>query len=304
MQFAPMLASNGSEDDLDKQGFIYEPKLDGIRAICMKDGKGLHFFNRRKQDISASYPEFDFVENIKAKQAVIDGEIILTNEKGVPDFQALMARHLRKASRISKQRKPAHFIAYDILSINGKSLIDKPLTERKKKLHSIIETNNILEESIYTTEGRKLWNLMLKREMEGVIAKKEKSFYAPGTRSVDWLKIKAFKTLDCIIVGYFQDKLNLSSIAVGAYEKGEIRFLGRVGTGFKDKQRTEIYDMLKGSEIDKPDFEFPVEYAGTTWTQPKYVCEVKYLEIGSQGMLRNPVFLRLRDDKPMEDCIF
>ncbi|MGZ5243900.1 MAG: non-homologous end-joining DNA ligase [Bacteroidia bacterium] len=301
-----MLSKTGNIKDLVKDGYIYEPKLDGVRAFCYKAGNEIEFINRRERNITARYPELNFPELINTKSCILDGEIIVYNEKGNPDFHLLMRRDQSSNPmliKIMSEDLPATYAVFDICMKDGKDLTDLPLYERKAILENLINESPRLQIMHYTDDGLGLWSFIMNRHLEGVVAKKENSTYEAGKRSGSWMKIKNFKTQDCIIVGFSQEKRVISALALAAYQNGKLRFLGKVGTGFKQSFLHELYDQLKGITIDKPDFRVPSHYKGINWVQPKLACEVQYLEFGSDGMLRSPSFQRLRNDKPLKECI-
>lgn len=284
-----MKASIGSEKDLKLKNMIFEPKLDGIRAICYVNTT-LQFFSRNDRDITHDYPEFAFRDAIKAKSAILDGEIVVLDESLAPRFHLWQMGHA------------AIYIVFDILMANGKSLLELPLLERKRILDETIVNSPTLEKIIYTTQGEWLWDEMLKRDMEGVIAKQEDSLYYPGKRSKVWLKIKAFKALEAVIIGYIPGKRVIGSLALGIYDNKQLRYIGNVGTGFTDAFLAQLYMQLKKLEVAVPS---PgISQKGIVWVKPKLVCEVKYLEFTKAGILRAPVFLKLRPDKDPDEVTF
>lgn len=298
----PMLARVGSQSDLDRERYIYEPKLDGIRATYVWDGSAFTVFNRSCRDVSARYPEFAFTEVLEAESGVLDGEIVLYNDSGNPDFTAIMQRHLG-TGRIGRLDRSIRYSAFDILQINGEDLAGLPLLERKAILRESIGKHPHLETVIYTRESRKLWSFVRQRSLEGVIAKRDDSLYVPGQRTSSWIKIKAFDTLDAVIVGYTSDKRAVSALALAVYDDGDLRFIGKVGTGMSMRDVKMLRDLLGPAAVDRPPFPPPEGYQGIQWVEPKHVAEVRYLEFGTQGMLRNPSFLRLRTDKTPQECL-
>lgn len=298
----PMLARLGSESDLELKGHIYEPKLDGIRATFVWDGSEYKIFNRSCRDVSKRYPEFAFTDALKARSGVLDGEIVLYDAKGNPDFTAVMQRHLG-TGRIGKLDRSIRYGAFDILEKDGKDLTRLPLVERKAILKKTVEKHPHLEVVVYTRESRKLWDFVRSRALEGVIAKREDAPYEVGQRSSSWMKIKAFNEIDAVIVGYTSDKRSVSALALALYDGGELRFIGKVGTGMSMTDVKMLRELLDRDRVDKPPCACPAGYRDIQWVKPKHVVEVRYLEFGSQGMLRSPSFLRLRKDKSPEECL-
>ncbi len=280
----PMAAYVGSEKDLSLPHRIFEPKLDGIRALCYVN-KSLHFYSRNQITITADYPEFAFRQLVKAKSAILDGEIVVLDELLKPRFHLWQLGHT------------AVYIVFDILMVNGKSLIDLPLLERKKILEETISNGPFLEKILYTTNGDALWKEMLKRDMEGVVAKDENSLYYPGKRSRAWLKIKAYKTLEALITGYIPGKRPIGALVLGIYnEQKQLVPIGKVGTGFSESFLQELKRSLKKREVKQE--------KGVVWVKPDLVCEIKYLEFTPGGIVRAPVFLRLRPDKNPQEVTF
>jgi DNA ligase D-like protein (predicted ligase) len=298
----PMLARPGRLDDLSRAGYLYEPKLDGTRALCYKDAR-LTFVNRRERDITDRYPEFDFILDIKAGTCILDGEIVVFDSKGNPDFHLLQKREqsstsMRKALSV---RHPATYVVFDVLTKNGADMTSLPLLERRRQLQSMITESRSLRTIVSSSDGAKLWELAKKRGIEGVMAKRIDSVYEEGRRSPSWLKVKTTSTLDCVIVGYTSELRPLSSLALGLVDASSIIFIGKVGTGFTDAFMESLKKRLDEITMDRPSVINPPEQP-IVWTKPIVVCEVEYLEVTSQLHLRAPSFKRLRDDKLPEDC--
>lgn len=293
IKFRVMNAKIGTTNDLDKPGYLYEPKLDGYRALCFVNGD-VTFMSRNNKDLTSTYPELAFRQNIKAQSAILDGEIVAYDQNGHPNFALL------------QQGKHASYVVFDILMKDGQSLTLKPLLERKKILDSTVVDGNGIEKIFYTTKGQELWNEVVKRQMEGVMAKKSDSSYYPGQRSNVWLKIKLLNTLDCIIIGYLPGKRAIASLALGLYNQaGELVYIGNVGTGFTEDMIEELSNKLKSITTKNVSIKNKeLLPRNSVMVKPLYVAEVKYLEMTPYGILRASVFLRLRDDKRPEECTF
>jgi DNA ligase D-like protein (predicted ligase) len=294
----PMLAQPGRPEDLSRRGWLYEPKLDGTRAFCIKDSR-LTFINRRGRDITDRYPEFDFIQDIKAKRCVLDGEIVVFDAKGNPDFHLLQSGPSMRRSL--SHRHPATYVVFDVLMKDGMDLTANTLLERRRQLQSIITESRSLRAIVSSTDGMKLWEMAKNRGIEGVMAKRIDSPYEEGRRSASWLKVKTTSTLDCIIVGYTSELRPLSALALGLMEASSIIFVGKVGTGFTDTFMESLKSRLDAIKVDAPTVVNPPEQP-VTWTEPQLVCEVEYLEVTPQLHLRAPSFKRMRDDKLPDDC--
>lgn len=297
MQFKIMKAVISTEEMLNKPGYIYEPKLDGFRALCYVNSH-LKFISRNGIDLTEKF----FLQNnilknnnrksILAKSAVLDGEIIAYDKEGNPSFNAL------------KTGSQAYYIVFDILSKNGKKLITLPLIERKKILEDTIVDGTYIQKNIYTDRGIDLFNEIKKRKGEGVVAKEIDGLYYPGERKSVWLKIKLFNTLDCVIVGYKTGIRLIRSLALGLYDnEKKLHYIGNVGTGFSEKDVQDLYKKVLPLHTDKNPTENKY-VQDIVWIKPKLVCEVKYQEFTPYNMLRIAVFMRLRIDKKPIECTF
>jgi len=207
----PMLAKTGDETYLDKAGYIYEPKLDGIRAVLFY-GKNPTFKSRNGKDLTERFSGIR-LPPIKATTCIIDGEIVAYDRKGNPDFNLL------------QNNGTAVYVAFDIMKKNSVDLRQKPLMERKKILRATLHGNETVQTIFYTERGKKLWKSMKKRGVEGVIAKKKDSTYEEGTRSDSWVKIKLTNTIDAIVIGFTHSKRKISSLALGLYDDGSISYI-------------------------------------------------------------------------------
>ncbi|MGZ4862942.1 MAG: non-homologous end-joining DNA ligase, partial [Halobacteriota archaeon] len=281
-----MLAATGTREILRSKEYIFEPKLDGYLALCQKKAGALRFISRNNRDITLEFPELSFGDLIKA-DCVLDGEIVIYDEKGNPSFSLLQQR--------KHHRLQPTYVAFDILELEGRNLKVLPLSERKRLLAGVIEEGRNLQTMPSAENGEQLWNVVTSRGLEGVMAKKKESAYVAG-RSRAWLKIKLEKTVDCVIVGFVTKTREIASLALGLYDQGTLTYTGQVGAGFSESLLDELAKELvrARNNVALPKNVHPVV--------PDKVCEVKYLEYTKDHRLRAPVFLRLRDDKPAEEC--
>lgn len=292
-----MLCTLGDKSDLLHKGYIYEPKLDGIRAICYVSPTGIKLFTRNGIDITHQFPEFKFIKNIKATSCVLDGEIVAYSKKGHPDFNLLQNRAISGV--------PATFVVFDILEKNGKSLIDLPLLERKNILESTLKDGKGLQVIAYSSDGKALWKFAKEHHMEGVIAKQADQAYSTGKRVNHWIKIKFTKELECVIIGFTQDKRHVSSLALGLYKHGKLYYVGKVGTGFSEAEVADLYKKFQTLLAKKP---APINVQDAPksiiWIKPKLVADIKYFQVTRDKRLRGPVYLHLRKDKKPIECTF
>jgi len=190
---------------------------------------------------------------------------------------------------------------FDILERDGKDITSLPLEERKRHLHEVLLDGDHIQSIVSTKDGHRLWSIVEERMLEGVMAKRIDSVYEPGKRSEAWIKIKALKTLDCVIIGFTSEKRTISALALGLYFGEELRFMGRVGTGFTEKYLERLRPVLDRLVIEEPPVKSYPNHP-TIWVRPEIVAEVEYLQLTGDGHLRAPSFRRLRYDKDQKDC--
>lgn len=301
----PMLAY--SSEPFDSEDFWFEVKWDGSRTLAFV-GKKLRLQNRRLLDITYRYPELTLGEDVDAREAILDGEIVVLRD-GKPDFKSLQTReHVGDELRIEllSQTMPATFIAFDLLYLDGKPLVELPLEQRREKLERIVtESSRILLSRYVEEHGRRFFEEAVRLGLEGAMAKRKQSTYQIGKRSRDWLKLKGIKTLDCVIVGFTPGggwrRDYFGALALAAYRDGKLEYLGKVGTGFDEELLRLITKLLKDRLTDIKPVEAEPPYE-VRWVKPELVCEVKYMELTPDLKLRAPSFKRLRFDKAPEEC--
>jgi bifunctional non-homologous end joining protein LigD len=281
-----MLAATGTKEILKSTEFVFEPKLDGYRALCEKKAGTLRFTSRNNRDITCEFPDLAFGDLIKA-DCVLDGEIVIYDEKGNPSFSLLQRRK-------HHDRLPT-YVAFDILELEGRNLKTLPLSTRKRILADVVEEGRNLQTMPGTDDGERLWDVVKARHLEGVMAKRRESVYATG-RSHAWLKIKDEKTVDCVIVGYVTKTRTIASLALGLYDVDSLTYVGQVGTGLSESLLDELAKALVRASSDVA---LPKNVQAVV---PDKVCEVRYLQYTKDHRLRGPVFVRMRDDKPAEEC--
>ncbi len=306
MNCQPMLASIGSQDILKSKDYHFEPKFDGTRAIATVAPDGIRFVNRNGNVLNERYPELnDIRKHIRAKRCVLDGEIVIYNPEGLPDFHLFQQRDRSLRPAVVSElaaRHPATYVVFDVLEDEGEALVDRPIEDRQALLGKLIRPGRRIEQMLVTPDGTKLWREITKRGLEGVMAKRVGSRYQPGERSKEWLKIKNLQRLDGIIVGYLSGKRAISSLAIAAYKQGELTYLGNVGTGFTEEFLADLKPKLDRLARKTA----PVVYKGNEqfhWVKPQLVAEIQYLEFTPDGSMRVPSFIRLRDDKSPKECV-
>lgn len=315
----PMMATL-VDSPFDKDGWIFEPKWDGVRALATCIDSTM-LISRNLNDITSTYPELAKLhQQAVALEAIVDGEIVAMSD-GRPSFERLQSRiNLANPRDIEAATKqiPVTFIAFDLLYLDGRSLIDLPLLERKELLQDLFVPADFLSVSPYVpTDGVALFEVARERSLEGIVAKRATSPYRPGRRSRDWLKIKTTHTADVVVGGWTPGEgsrtHSFGALLVGAYDGDGLRYVGSVGTGFTQRVLDVLMEGLgelatdenpfdSDPRKDKPRWGKPVR--DPRWVEPVLVARVEFRELTSAGRLRAPSFKGLRDDKAPELCLF
>jgi len=294
----PMLISE-MQEPFDDPEFIYELKLDGERCIAYLDGRDTVLQNKRALILNTRYPELNRLHEAAREKCILDGELaILLN--GKPDFSQVQRRSLMTSKfkiEIALQKYPACFTAFDILYFRDHSVMDLPLQERKELLEQAVLENGTLAVSRYIDKtGIALYELAAQQELEGVVAKRKKSYYFPGKRTKDWVKFKNLQDDDFVVCGYIKKDGGIVSIVLGQYDHGELIEKGHVTLGIS---RDDFQIISSVPRTSAPFF----DHEDTVWIKPVLVCTVKFMERTASGKLRQPVFKGLREDKEPKDCV-
>jgi bifunctional non-homologous end joining protein LigD len=315
----PMLATL-VDKAFDGEDWIFELKWDGVRAFALCNTETT-LFSRNDRNITATYPELARLhERVVGIDAMIDGEIVAMSN-GRPSFESLQSRiNLQDKTAVTKAMKefPVTYIAFDLLYMDGRSLVTMPVEDRKQLLQElIVPSERVLVSQAEATEGRAIFQLAQSQNLEGIVAKKLGSPYRPGKRTKEWLKIKSTYEADVVIGGWTKGEGGrsgtLGALLVGAYDDGALRFIGSVGTGFSDRTLTSLMASLRAVEDERCPFSqdpsgtrsrFGKPVKGATWTRPELVAQVEFRELTSTGKLRAPSFKGLREDKAPKDCLF
>jgi bifunctional non-homologous end joining protein LigD len=278
--------------------------------------------SRNSRDITKSYPELAKMhDRMVAIDAIVDGEIVALEGKR-PSFERLQSRiNLHNERDIAKAMHdiPITFIAFDLLYLDGKSQIAKPIEERKALLSELVVQSERVQVSPFLEEsGTALFETASEMRLEGIVGKKLGSTYRPGRRIKEWLKIKAIHSADLVIGGWTPGEGSRSksfgAVLIGAYEGADLRFVGSVGTGFSDAMLKAIYPRLEELESDDcPFVDDPTNTRSSSfskiihnprWVKPELVCRVEFRELTSAGRLRAPSFKGIRDDIDPKECTF
>ena len=302
------------EEPFHKPGWLYEPKLDGIRLVAMIRHGDVDLRSRNGQDLTAQYPS---VVRALASQpvatAIVDGEVVAATPAGVPSFERLQQRmNLVAESKVEQAEidYPVAYYAFDLLHVDGVKIERAPLWQRKEMLRRVLDFGEVvrLVEPI-ASDGREVFRALVASGLEGMVAKRRDSPYLPGKRSPSWLKIKAQQTADFVIGGFTPGQGRRAStfgaLLLGEYDAdGKLQYAGRVGSGFRDAQLEEYRALLEARRRKRSPFAAPVpDTQGETYVRPDLVAEVEFAERTSAGQLRAPVFQRLRPDKAAREVL-
>ncbi|MEX0719354.1 MAG: DNA ligase D [Balneolaceae bacterium] len=290
----PMLAKKTSEIFEDPD-WLYEMKWDGYRALANINEGNVQLYSRNGISFNTKFsPIVKALETIP-HNAILDGEIVLLDDDGIPVFQ-----NLQNYSPESEGEGELYYYVFDLLYLNGHNIMHLSLEERKSLLPAVIEdAPRIIYSEHMSGKAAGFFDKAIESGMEGVIAKKAGSKYFPGTRSGNWLKIKSQESQEALICGYTEGKRLFGSLILGMYEEGKLIYIGNCGSGFDENSQREILEKLKPLKIKKKPFEEKINLKGRKayWIQPELICEVIFSEWTESGSMRHPVFKGLREDK-------
>ena len=305
-----MLAET-SEEAFTKPGWVFELKLDGYRIIAGQDQGTSTLYTRSRRDTTESFPDIArAVAALPYSHVVLDGEVVALDAEGRPSFQRLQQRaRLTRPLEVKRAAVaiPATYYVFDLLGFEDFDLRPLPLEVRKSLLRRILPPVGPLPFVDHIAErGEAVFEQVRKLHLEGIVGKRADAPYRGG-RSSAWVKIRADRSDDFIVVGYTAPKGSrggFGALHLADYVDGELVYGGRVGSGFSQDQLDEVARDLKARVRPDAPCGGPIpKGAGTTWVEPDLVCEVRYKEWTEEGLLRQPVFLRFRDDKPLEECV-
>ncbi len=293
---APMLASEGSVQRLTKGQWAFEGKWDGYRLIVDADRGKLTLRSRRGRDVTGEYPQLQAVAaDLADHHVVLDGEAVALDESGVPSFRDMQNR--ARSTRVE-------FWAFDILHLDGRSLLRAKYSDRRRLLEALAEGGGLIVPDPLDGDGPEALEFARKKGWEGVVAKKRDSTYQPGRRSSSWLKDKFWMTQEVVIGGWREGAGGRSSgigaLMLGIPDDDGLQFVGRVGTGFTEKELAALKKTLAPLHADESPFAaaLPKQDAkGVTFVRPELVGEVRYSERTSDNRLRQASWRGLRTDK-------
>ena len=299
-----------AERPFSNPDWVFELKLDGYRLLAAQEGGRVRLCYRRGNDATSLFPEIaKAMQALPFRGLVLDGEVVVCDDDGRPVFQRLQKRsQITRSADVARAAlaHPATYYAFDLLGYDGLDLRGLPLTTRKAALGRILPPRGPLRLADHVVgEGETLWAEVERRGLEGVVAKKAASTYRGG-RSGDWLKLRVLHTSDFVVVGFSPPegaRVGFGALHLAGYDGESLVYVGRAGSGFTQKQLLALSERLKSDRIAAPACAGPLPTGrGHVWVEPRVAAEVRYTEWTEEGLLRQPVFLRLREDKPLQDC--
>jgi bifunctional non-homologous end joining protein LigD len=285
--------------------WTYEVKWDGYRALAVKTGSRVRLISRNEKDLTRDYPSVvTAVASLRAKDLILDGEIVALDQDGRPSFQRL--QHKTKGAGVIA------FYAFDLLSLNGRELLTQPLELRRTALAKAVKQSKVLLSEPLEGTVQQLERAIRRHGLEGIVAKRRDSSYRPGQRTDAWIKVKFSAQQEFVVGGFKPGGPNFDSILVGYYEGRQLYFAAKVRAGFTPYLRAEVYRRLAGTNMAScPFVNLPNstgrsrwgagvtadDMAALQWVKPSQVVEVAFVEWTRDGLLRHPKFVGMRDDK-------
>ncbi len=304
----PMLARLGELPAKDG-GWAYEIEWDGVRTIAYSEPGRLRLESRNLNDITAQYPEVRPLNRaLSSHTAVLDGELVAFDADGRPSFERLQQRmHLTGEAQVRRraQDHPVVYLIFDLLYLDGHSLMDLPYSERRARLEELGLEGPAWQTPSHTVGGgKRLLEATAKQGLEGIMAKRMDCRYEPGKRASHWIKVKTKQRQELVVGGWLPGEGRRSgeigALLLGYFEDGEFRFAGKVGTGFGQKELEMLGRKLAPRERESSPFVGKQPQKAARFVEPKLVAEIEFTEWTKEGMLRHPSYKGLRDDKPAE----
>ena len=296
---SPMLIAQ-MQEPFNDDNWIYELKLDGCRCIGYFDQSGTCLRNKRNLELLPRFPELKELHRSVSERTVLDGELVVL-KNGVPDFFELQRRTLltdRFKIETAAARHPASFVAYDCLYRDSRSIMDRPLLERKELLQtSVKESGRIAISRYIPTDGIGLFRAADEKELEGVVAKRSDSLYYPGRRTKDWIKFKRMADEEFVVCGYIRKNAKTFSIILGKYHNGTYLYKGHVTLGVT---KAAVSQLKESGAMPFTSIPSGAGNESAVWVYPDQVCTVEYMP-NTKNSLRQAVFKGFRTDMIPED---
>lgn len=291
----PMLATLVDEPFTDSE-WQFELKLDGYRTLAYLNNGHADLRSRKNNSFNKQFDDVRKALEEWKINAVMDGEVVVLNEEGVPDFNQIQLWNTQKKGHLV-------YYVFDLLWVDGLNIMEAPLHLRREILKQILPESGIIRFSDHIDDiGKEFFEIAKKNNLEGIIAKKKNSVYIPDSRAKTWLKIKIEERHEAVICGYTRKKDTdrlFSSLLLGIYEEGDLKFIGQTGTGFTEFMQEELMKKMKPLITKKIPFDTRPSISGSdvVWLKPFLLCEVKYTELTNEGLMRHASFQGLREDK-------
>ena len=296
-EFRPMLATPGSIANLDAKDYAFEGKWDGYRLLVYADAGRLRLQARSGRDVTGEFPQLQaLAADLAEHRVVLDGEVVALDDDGVPSFGEMQNR--ARSTRVE-------FWAFDVLWLDGRSLLRVGYDDRRRVLEILAAGGGLVVPGRIPAEtGPQALEYARKRGWEGVVAKRRDSIYQPGRRAHTWIKDKLWTTQEVVIGGWRAGAGGraggIGSLLLGIPGEHGLRFVGRVGTGFTDRELARLEDLLTSLQTDESPFDAPLspqDAKGVRYVRPELVAEVRYSERTADGRLRQSSWRGLRPDK-------
>lgn len=290
-----------SKDVVTGPEWVYEEKYDGIRALAYRDGDRVRLLSRTGQDLTTGFPAIvDALRAAPDPDFVLDGELVVFDTNGVSRFQLLQRRGIDRRTRTV-------YAVFDYLRAQGSDLLRRPLEERRNRLRELVprRAGPLMPSRRLPRDGDRALATARAKGWEGVIAKIATSPYEPGARSRAWLKVKVRGESEFVIGGYTPpqgSRAEFGALLVGLYDRGKLRYTGKVGTGYTQETLRDLGAKLKQLRTDTSVFDPAPRVRDAIWVKPRLVAQLAYAEWTADGKLRQPAFLGLRTDKKPEEC--
>jgi bifunctional non-homologous end joining protein LigD len=289
-----------TDASFDSPDWVFESKWDGFRMVTAIERGKVMLYSRNGKVLTQAYAPVARALASLRSGTVLDGELVALDARGISRFQ-LLQNALRAEAKLS-------YRVFDLMFLDGVDLRRLPLLERKERLERVLPRDPLLAFSQHRLEhGNAFFKEAEERGLEGIIAKRALSFYRSGARSTDWLKIKAVRQQEAVIVGFTAPRRSrpyFGALVLALYEGNGWRYIGHVGTGFTHTSLKTLHDKLAPLHAERSPFKHRVaQEATTTWVKPRLVAEIKFTEWTSAGEMRHPAFLGLREDKRAQDVV-